>query len=98
MFKDNFYYILKDRLKYTQDYLIDLRTYIKALKFRDKVEKEFYKNKISLYLLIGLINLPSDILRQVRYFQTLLYYGKAQKEIQVIKEELNKYDQNKFIK
>ena len=35
MYKDNFYYILKDRLEYAQDYLIDISAYIKSIKFQD---------------------------------------------------------------
>ena len=46
MYKDNFYYILKDRLEYAQDYLIDTSAYIKSIKFQDKVEREFFKDKI----------------------------------------------------
>ena len=42
MYKDNFYYILKDRLEYAQDYLIDTSAYIKSIKFQDKVEREFF--------------------------------------------------------
>ena len=62
MNKDNFYYILRDRLEYAEDYLIDTSAFIKSVKFQDKVEKEFFKDKILLYLLVGLINIPSDLL------------------------------------
>ena len=41
MNKDNFYYILRDRLEYAEDYLIDTSAFIKSVKFQDKVEKEF---------------------------------------------------------
>ena len=92
MFKDNFYYILKDRLEYAQDYLIDTSAYIKSIKFQDKVEKEFFKDKIFLYLLMGIINLPSDIIRYYRYFKSLMNYRRAEKEILLLKEELKKYD------
>ena len=92
MFKDNFYYILKDRLEYAQDYLIDTSAYIKSIKFQDKVEKEFFKDKIFLYLLMGIINLPSDIIRYYRYFKSLMNYKRAEKEILLLKEELKKYD------
>ena len=61
MNKDNFYYILRDRLEYAEDYLIDTSAFIKRGKFQDKVEKEFFKDKILLYLLVGLINIPSDV-------------------------------------
>ena len=92
MFKDNFYYILKNRLEYAQDYLIDTSAYIQSVKFEDKVEREFFKDKIFLYLLMGIINLPSDIIRYYRYFKSLMNYKRAEKEILLLKEELKKYD------
>jgi len=98
MYKDNFYYILKDRLEYAQDYLIDTSAYIQSVKFQDKVEREFFKDKIFLYLLMGIINLPSDIIRYYRYFKSLMNYKRAEKEIQMLKEELSKYEQKNLVK
>tara|TARA_B000000609_G_C23985684_1_gene246950 strand:+ start:17 stop:313 length:297 start_codon:yes stop_codon:yes gene_type:complete len=98
MYKDNFYYILKDRLEYAQDYLIDTSAYIQSIKFQDKVEREFFKDKIFLYLLMGIINLPSDIIRYYRYFKSLMNYKRAEKEIQMLKEELSKYEQKNLVK
>tara|TARA_A100001234_G_C12334938_1_gene263380 strand:+ start:70 stop:465 length:396 start_codon:yes stop_codon:yes gene_type:complete len=98
MFKDNFYYILKDRLEYAQDYLIDTSAYIQSVKFQDKVEREFFKDKKILYLLLGIINLPSDIIRYYQYFKSLMNYKRAEKEIQMLKEELSKYEQKKISK
>ena len=98
MFKDNFYYILKDRLEYAQDYLIDTSAFIKSIKFQDKVEKEFFKDKKILYLLIGVINLPSDIIRYYQYFKSLMNYKRAEKEIQMLKEELSKYEQKNLVR
>ena len=92
MYKDNFYYILKDRLEYAQDYLIDTTAYIKSVKFQDKVEKEFYKDKIFLYLLVSLVNLPSDLIKNYQYLKSILNYKRAQKEIQLLEDELNKYE------
>ena len=62
MNKDNFYYLLRDRLEYAQDYLIDTSTYIKSVKFQEKVEEELFKDKIFLYLVLGVVNLPSNII------------------------------------
>ena len=98
MFKDNFYYILKDRLEYAEDYLIDTSAYIQSIKFQDKVEREFFKDKIFLYLLMGIINLPSDIIRYYQYFKSLMNYKRAEKEIQMLKEELSKYEQKNLVK
>ena len=93
MIKDNFYYILKDRLEYAEEYLMDTSAFIKSVKFQDNVEKEFFKNKIFLYLIIGVINIPSDILRNYQYFISVLNYKKAEKEIQMLRNELSKYEQ-----
>tara|TARA_Y100000591_G_C21483603_1_gene521680 strand:- start:243 stop:521 length:279 start_codon:yes stop_codon:yes gene_type:complete len=92
MFKDNFYYILRQRLEYAEDYLVDTSSYIKSVKFQDKVEREFFKDKIFLYLLLGIINLPSDIIKYYQYFKSLMNYKRAEKEISLLKEELKKYD------
>ena len=98
MFKDNFYYILKDRLEYAQDYLINISAYIQSVKFQDRVEREFFKDKKVLYLLMGIINLPSDIVRYYQYFKSLMNYKRAEKEIQMLKEELSKYEQKNLAK
>jgi hypothetical protein len=98
MKKDNFYYILRDRLEYAEDYLIDTSAFIKSVKFQDNVEKEFFKNKILLYLIIGIINIPSDIIKNYQYFISVLNYKRAQKEIQMLRVELSKYEQNNYLK
>jgi len=92
MIKDNFYYILRDRLEYTEEYLMDTSAFIKSVKFQDNVEKEFFKNKIFLYLIIGVINIPSDIFRNCQYFISVLNYKRAEKEIQMLRNELSKYE------
>ena len=93
MNKDNFYYILKDRLEYAEDYLIDTSAFIKSVKFQDKVEKEFFKDKILLYLLVGLINIPSDVIKYYQYLVSVLNYKRAQNEIKILRIELSKYEQ-----
>ena len=72
--------------------------YIQSVKFQDKVEKEFFKDKKILYLLMGIINLPSDIIRYYQYFKSLMNYKRAEKEIQMLKEELSKYEQKNLVK
>ena len=65
---------------------------VKFVKFQDKVEREFFKDKKILYLLMGIINLPSDIVRYYQYSKSLMNYKRAEKEITLLKEELKKYD------
>ena len=97
MKKDNFYYILRDRLEYAEDYLIDTSAFIKSVKFQDNVEKEFFKDKIFLYLIIGIINIPSDILKYYQYFISVFNYKRAQNEINILREELSKYETQTYI-
>ena len=93
MNKDNFYYILRDRLEYAEDYLKDTAAFIKSVKFQDKVNKEFFKDKIILYLVVGLINIPSDIIKYYQYLTSVLNYKRAQNEIKILRKELSKYEQ-----
>ena len=93
MNKDNFYYVLKDRLEYANEYLQDSSTWLRSVEFQDKVDKEFHKNKIVLPLLLKLINLPTLIIRYCRYLRGTYNYYRALKEVEVLKVELKKYDQ-----
>ena len=97
MKKDNFYYILRDRLEYAEDYLVDTSAFIKSVKFQDNVEKEFFKDKIFLYLIIGIINIPSDILKYYQYFISVFNYKRAQNEINILRKELSKYEPQNYI-
>lgn len=97
MKKDNFYYILRDRLEYAEDYLIDTSAFIKSVKFQDNVEKEFFRDKILLYLLIGIINIPSDIIKSYQYLISVFNYKRAQNEIQMLRVELSKYETQNYM-
>ena len=93
MHKDSFFYILKDRLHYANDYAKDCSDWLRSVEFQYKVDKEFHKNKIVLPLLLKLINLPTLIIRYCRYLRGTYNYYRALKEVEVLKVELKKYDQ-----
>tara|TARA_B100000989_G_C19313542_1_gene373589 strand:+ start:333 stop:629 length:297 start_codon:yes stop_codon:yes gene_type:complete len=93
MHKDSFFYILKDRLHYANDYAKDCSDWLRSVEFQYKVDKEFHKNKIVLPLLLKLINLPTSIIRYCRYLRGTYNYYRALKEVEVLKVELKKYDQ-----
>lgn len=61
MIKDNFYFILKERLDYARDYLKDTSAHLQSINFQKKVKKEFYKDKFLLNILVTLIYLPSKL-------------------------------------
>ena len=92
MHKDNFYYILKKRLEYANEYLLDTSAFIKFVKFSSKVEKEFYKDKKILFFLNKLINLPINIYNYFHFLKDLINYQRAKNEIAVINKELEKYN------
>ena len=93
MHKDSFFYILKDRLEYANDYAKDCSDWLRSVEFQYKVDKEFHKNKIVLPFLLKLINLPTSIIRYCRYLRGTYNYYRALKEVEVLKVELKKYDQ-----
>ena len=56
-----------------------------------------FKDKIILYLVIGIINLPSDVIKYYQYYMSVLNYQRAQNEIKILREELSKYEQHSLI-
>ena len=93
MHKDNFYYILRDRLEYAKDYLNDTNAYLRSINFHNKVQREFYKDQPILYIFVRLLNLPTDLLKYFRYMLCAFNCRKALNEIEVLEKELSKYEQ-----
>ena len=94
MNKDHFYYVLKDRLEYANDYLKDSSTWLRSVEFQNKVDDEFHKNKLFLSFFLGIINLPTKIYDYYRYLRGTYNYYRALKEVEVLENELKKYDQD----
>ena len=92
MYKDNFYYVLKERLEYAHDYVKDSSTFLKSVDFQKKVEIEFYKDKKVLLFLTNIVNLPINICGYIKELRSVLGYQKCLKEIEVLQKELNIYD------
>ena len=92
MVKDNFYYILKERLDYAREYLKDTSAHLQSINFQKKVKKEFYKDKFFLNFLVTIIYLPSSLIDYFEYQKSIFYYSKASKEVEILKQELRKYE------
>ena len=92
MNKDNFYYVLKDRLEYANDYVKDSSAFLRGINFQKKVESEFFKDKKILFFLLKIINLPINVYKYYRYLRGIFNYNRAVKEIEVIEIELKKYE------
>ena len=98
MNKDHFYYVLKDRLEYTNDYLKDSSSWLRSVEFQNRVDDEFYKDKLILSFFLKFINLPTKIYHYYRYLRGTYDYYRALKELEVLEDELKKYDQgNKHV-
>ena len=92
MNKDNFYYVLKDRLEYAHDYVKDSSAFLRSFNFQKKVENEFFKDKKILFFLLKIINLPINVYKYYRYLRGIFNYNRAVKEIEVLEIELKKYE------
>ena len=86
MIKDNFYYILKNRLDYARDYLKDTSDYLRSLNFQKKVKREFYKDKPFLALIIKLYFLPYNLFKYFIYTTERHKLDMINKEIEILNE------------
>ena len=89
MHKDNFYYILKERLEYANEYLLDTSAFIKFVKFSSKVEKEFYKDKPLKNFALKLYFLPLNLFGYLLYLKTWHYFEMTCREIEMLKKEIS---------
>ena len=92
MNRDNFYYVLKDRLEYAHDYVNDSSAFLRGINFQKKVESEFFKDKKILLFFSKIINLPINVYKYYRYLRGIFNYNRAVKEIEVLEIELKKYE------
>ena len=74
MNRDNFYYVLKERLEYTHDYVKDSSAFLRGVDFQKRVEKEFYKDKKILLILLTIINLPMDGYKYYKYYKWYSFF------------------------
>ena len=95
MFKDHFYYCLKNRLEYNQEYSKDYIIHLKSIEFAKKTEKEFYKNKKILFVLNKALNLPINTYKSIKVAKGNFQLKKCLTEIKVIKQELKNYEVKK---
>ena len=90
--KDKYYYVLSDRLSRRQEWISEIEIYFRFRELREKAEKETFSKNLTIYLLYKLINLPSNILNFLSKIQQYTQYNKTLKEIEVIRQEIDKYN------
>tara|TARA_B100002051_G_scaffold63629_1_gene60058 strand:+ start:80 stop:367 length:288 start_codon:yes stop_codon:yes gene_type:complete len=83
---------MKDRLSYCKDWKNSVDLYIANKQITKKADKEYYKSKPILKLVLDFYFLPYNLLRLFRYLRMAHEYEKNQVEIKVLSKELGDYE------
>lgn len=83
---------MKDRLSYCKDWKNSVDLYIANKQITKKADKEYYKSKPILKLVLDIYFLPYNLLRLFRYLRMVHEYKKNQVEIKVLSKELRDYE------
>ena len=80
---------IKDRLTYCQEWKSSIDIYLTNREITKKTDKEYYKSKPVLKLVLNIYFIPYNILRFLRHLRMLHEYDKNETEIKVLSKELN---------
>ena len=80
---------MKDRLAYCYDWKSSIDIYLANKEITKKADKEYYKSKPILKLVLNIYFIPYNILRLLRHLRMLHEYDKNETEIKVLSKELN---------
>ena len=80
---------IKERLTYCQDWKHSIDMYLANKEITKKADKEYYKSKPILKLVLNIYFIPYNILRLLRYLRILHEYDKNETEIKILSKELN---------
>ena len=80
---------IKDRLTYCQEWKSSIDIYLTNREITKKADKEYYKSKPILKLVLNIYFIPYNILRLLRHLRMLHEYNKNETEIKVLSKELN---------
>ena len=69
-----------------------MEIYFRFKKLREKAEKELIYSNLMIFVMVKIINLPSDILKFIYKLNHNYEYHKKLREISVIEKEMEKYD------
>ena len=80
---------IKERLTYCEDWKHAIDLYLTNKEITQQADKEFYKTRPLLKLVLNIYFLPYNILRLLRHLRILHEYDKNETEIKVLFKELN---------
>lgn len=85
---------LKDRLTYCRDWKYSIDLYLANREITKKADKEYYKTRPFLKIILNFYFLPYNLLKFVRYLRIRHEYKKNEIEIKVLNEQLYELKKN----
>ena len=82
---------LKDRLTYCRDWKHSIDLYLANREITKKADKEYYKTRPFLKLILNFYFLPYNLLKFFRYLRIRHEYKKNEIEIEVLSKKINAY-------
>lgn len=90
--KDEFYYILRKCLHSRRDWIKYQSNYLRYQSLKAEADKRRSSRNIIISAIYSLINLPSTILKFITKINQYSEYNRVLSEIEVMEEEINKYN------
>ena len=87
---------LKDRLTYCRDWKYSIDLYLANREITKKADKEYYKTRPFLKIILNLYFLPYNLFKFVRYLRIRHEYKKNEIEIKVLSKKINDYQNNEL--
>ena len=84
--------ILKKRLDYCKNWENTVNVYLANIEINKKTNNEFYKNKKLLRVFLSIYFIPYNFIKFVSNLKLIYEYQKNIKEIKVIEQELERYE------
>ena len=92
--KDQFYYILKQCLDSRQDWLKYQKDYLRFQLLKEEANKRRFTGNRLISVIYQLINLPLTVTNFLIKVNRYSQYHKVLSEIEVMQEEIDKYEEN----
>ena len=93
--KDQFYYVLRKCLLSRQDWVKYQKDYLRYQSLKEEANKRRLRGNKLISFTYNLVNLPINILNFLCKVNQYSQYHKVLSEIEVMQEEINKYEKTK---
>ena len=92
--KDEFYYVLRKCLLSRQDWVKYQKVYLRYQSLKEEANKRRLRGNKLISFTYNLVNLPLNILNFLSKVNQYSQYHKVLSEIEVMQEEINKYEKS----